>query len=247
MSDPLQGSVILLYGPPGCGKTQVAASFPSPFFIGGPSGKRYLSAALKKRFLRIKREDGWEVFLAFTEKLKKTKIKTVVIDLATDLYDSCFHAFCQEHSVGHPEEAGAHGRGWSKLRQKWFDGMADLYEAAAEIEATILLIAHSKILDIDMVSQPANQVTTDLPKQVNDLVTRASDHCWYLGYAHDDETPDRESLYRYEGDAPRVLVMKGSSEVYGKSQDPEMAIAYINPLPKTKQYAYIVKQINKAK
>ena len=74
MNDPLQGSCIVVYGPPKCGKTTLASSFPEPVqWITTEPGHRYIPHKQRKKLIRLTFDkttykgasllNGWDLLL----------------------------------------------------------------------------------------------------------------------------------------------------------------------------------------
>ena len=241
MTNPLEATSITLFGPPGVGKTQLAASFPKPLFIGYRPGKRYVKA--KKLILG---RGDFDKYMQFCEKLPKFagKIETLVVDLAADLYNVCWNAYCEERGVKHPQEDGGMGNGWGRLRDKWHEALQALSEGAEEIGATVIFIGHSETIEVDMISQARNQTVLKGTKQVAEVMTEAVEHAWFMGYDNDPEIPE-DAEVQVSDEAPRVLYTKATSEIWSKNQDPDNHVGVVRNLPKTGQYDHILTEIRK--
>ena len=85
---------LLLYGDPGCGKTMLASTFPSPFFLDVDRGMRTLKGTMPPHLIVGRDEDNYKLIVDVLRKLKaheepfQTKypeIKTIVLDGYTSL------------------------------------------------------------------------------------------------------------------------------------------------------------------
>ena len=94
---------IFLYGPPGVGKTELAAAFPKPFFILGPQ-ELGLEDLIEYDLVGLTPDDyivcrNWEGLAGAFEAVPDTA-KTVVVDSASDFERMCFVDYCDKHYDG---------------------------------------------------------------------------------------------------------------------------------------------------
>lgn len=237
--DPFQGSCIILYGPPKVGKTQTAASFPTPFFICTEPGHRYLEA--KK--LRLMPQLGWSKFKKWleSEAIERMKPKTVVIDTVVPLYQMCFDYVCKQERISHPEDT-KHGKGWAAIRREFFSVLQILSSQCENAGATQLWIAHARIVEYQMDQKKISKIEVDMPGQTRAMMMPVPDHVWYLGY----ETPKGGDPFAITT-KNRRLWLKATSIIEGGCRNPAQMTGSIAPLPETNQYAAIVARVNEEK
>ena len=164
----LQGTMIVLHGPPKVGKTQLASHFPGPVqFIATEPGHRYLLPDQRKRLLRLPPDDdgeSWKKFKKFVSNkngLISRKILTAVVDTGGGLFDLCFRYVCQKHGVEHPGDM-SHGKGWDAVKREFYDGLNRLAWATNKLDATLILITHSKEIEIETRTATKLKIQCDL-------------------------------------------------------------------------------------
>jgi len=251
MTDTLQGSCILLHGPPKVGKTIVASSFPNPvLFLATESGHKYLPAGQKKLLQRLtygidkvkKREfvNGWDRFLYIMDAglLEKKRPATVVLDTTGPLYQMCFDYTCQKAGVEHPEDQ-PHGKGWAAVKREFLKGLGMLAEQAEAINATILFISHSRQEELKAGAKTYHRIVADMTGQARGVVLPGPDHIWYLGFNPDEEN----SLMQFKQN--RCLWLQPTAVIEAGCRDNNNHLELINPLNKTEQYDQIIRELAK--
>lgn len=109
---------MLLYAPPGTGKSVFALGFPKPFFICTDGNYEWLEdfGAKEKDHVNI------SSFAEF-EKLCATDFDgydTIVVDLLEDIYKWNEYEYCKKQHVDHLSDAGGFGKGWDITRTRLF-------------------------------------------------------------------------------------------------------------------------------
>lgn len=237
-SDRLQGSLIVLHGPPKIGKTQLASKFPGPVvFIATEPGHRYLPQEQQDSLIRIDPETGWQQF----KDIKKLDMKTLVIDTVAGLYSACMEYICKKNNWDHPEDAG-HGKGWAAVKREFYFELTRVLMLAQKKKATVIMIAHTKTEEVTTATSKTMKVVVNLPGQARSLVMPVPDHIWFLGY---DENEGVDSLKNFQNN--RCLWIKGTDVVEAGCRDPEVIINTIKPLHKNDPYNQILKGLNKRK
>jgi len=142
LAQPLR---VILYGPPGIGKSTFAAGAPAPIFLGAEKGTAQLEVD------RFTQPEKWEDVLAATTELGTAdhSYKTIVLD-TLDWIEPLIHT--QElnevnktkHTADDIDDIG-YGRGYNLALVQWRK-LVSYLERLSEIRAmNIILLAHSQI------------------------------------------------------------------------------------------------------
>lgn len=114
VSRELGGQSILLYGPPGVGKTTFASQFPDVLFLGTEDGQRHVEAYVKD-------VRNWKTFTETIELLKEEKTdryKTIAIDTVDLLWTYCAEYIGKKHGFDHPSDEDW-GKGYQLIRDEF--------------------------------------------------------------------------------------------------------------------------------
>lgn len=136
---------ILIYGPPGMGKTTVAAGFPNPVFIQTEDGYPSDLADPPPRFER-EGLGGFDGVLDAIQALlgEEHDRQTLVIDSLDKLEPWVWAKTCEINNWATIETPG-YGKGYLAAEEQWRDLLAGLGALRRERGMTIVLIAHSTI------------------------------------------------------------------------------------------------------
>ena len=237
--DHIQGSCIVLHGPPKIGKTTLCSKFPTPHcWLATERGHRYINEDSQAGVHALTAgHEGWSDFLSVVVS-DKPKAKTYIVDTVSGLYSMCLEYVCDKNNWNHPSD-GAHGKGWNSLRREFQNGLSHLVDLSSKHNATLILIDHTKTDTIETTTGNFEKVTTMMPGQARSIVMPVPDHIWFLGY--DDDDP-KDALVSET--AKRCLFVRGSNEVEAGSRDPNVTINYIKPLSRTNPYLQINKKLH---
>lgn len=239
MVDRLQGSTIVLHGPPKVGKTQLVAQFPGPVqWLATEYGHRYIPDDQQKNLVQLTNEDGWADFKKFiASKVKFKKMKTLAVDTVAELYYACMKWVCDKNNWEHPQD-GAHGKGWNTVKREFMHGLTRLADLCAQNNITTIFIDHSKEETIETATSSVEKVVCAMPGQCRNIILSIPDHIWFLGYG---EKKAKDAFINTT--AKRALFVTGSGMVEAGCRDPEVITKIIMPLRKTSPYRQIVKTL----
>jgi len=195
VSSFLQGSSILLYGPVKIGKTETASTFPKPLFIAGEKGHKYIDPDIPViSILSVKSYS--EIRRKVLGVIKKHKPKTVVVDTIGSIYNIIFRYICKEEKVVHPSKKGDYGRAiWQIIREELRSFIEKILQACDDLDATLIFVSHSKAVRRETSSLAYEQITYDLPYQVNYILPQFVDHIWLLDHKFDEDNSRDRVLY----------------------------------------------------
>ena len=129
---------VLIYGPPGMGKTSLAAEFPNPVFLqvedGTPSGLELVG---------MKPVTFDEIMGAISELYEgEHDFKTLVIDSLDKMEPLLWDAVCKDNNWPSIETPG-YGKGYVATTYKWRDFLDGCNALRVERRMNIVLISHS--------------------------------------------------------------------------------------------------------
>lgn len=236
----LQGTSILLHGPPKIGKTTLASKFPGPILlIATEPGYRFLAEDIRKNVVKLQDKDDWSKFLAVPKRLEeaKTKPKTVVVDTVGGLYNLGMEAICAASGWAHPSD-GPHGKGWNAVRTEIAKAMSKLAWVCERYNITLILIDHTKIEEVETATNKYQKLTCSMPGQARQIFPPAVDHIWFLGY-HGNQGTDAMVNF----DENRALWIRGTEVIEAGCRDPNVKTSIIHKLRKDDPYTQIVKAL----
>lgn len=240
-NDRLQGSMIVLHGPPKVGKTQFASRFPSPIqWLATEFGHKYIPQEQRDRLVQIEPNDGWTKLRKFLEG-KPKPAKTFVVDTISGLYDACMRYVCSKNGWEHAADP-SHGKGWYMVKREMFFALSALTSMTQQMGATLLLIDHSKIDNIETTTSTIEKVSCAMPGQARGIVMPIPDHIWFMGYNEKDEHDALKSI-----SSKRALFISGSNAVEAGCRDPKVKVKVIAPLSTKNPYEQVVEKLYGAK
>lgn len=158
---------VLIYGPPGLGKTSLAAEFPSPIFIDVECG---IPAELDVgTFGAI---DGYDAVMEAIGALynEDHTFGTVVLDTLDRLEPMLWSKVCTENRWDSIEAPG-YGKGYVMADRYWRDLLEGLNALRRDRGMAVVLIAHSTIMSFDSpTSAPYSRYDIRLHKRASAIV-----------------------------------------------------------------------------
>lgn len=133
---------MVIYGPPGVGKTSLAAEFPSPVFIQTEDG---ISSDLELD--TFGKMECWEDVFEALRSLATPQhdYRTVVIDSLDKLEPLIWAHICHERNWESIESPG-YGKGYVEADAIWYKLFSGLDYLRENISMSVVLIAHSAIV-----------------------------------------------------------------------------------------------------
>lgn len=242
----VQGTLIVLHGPPKVGKTQLCDSFPGPVvFLATEAGHKFIRKDNKKRVISLPPEQaGWATLLKAISSgdIQKRKPKTIVVDTTQKLYDRCMDYVCAKNSVSHPSD-GAHGKIWNAVSTEFMRGVEKLCAVADELGATLIFIDHTDTKEIKLQTSEFTRLDIALSTQPARVVLPAADHIWFLGYEESADEVSADASGEALGNN-RWLWLQGNSSVNAGTRDPGIDAKVIKNLPKHNPYSYVAQKLN---
>jgi len=126
--------IILVYGPPGVGKTTWASRFPDALFLATEDGQR----AVECYHVEV---NDWKDFVAATKLIRGKegkRFRTIIIDIVDNLYKFAQDAACAKLGIEHPADKDW-GKGWEATRDLFKKGISALTSTGKGL----ILISHS--------------------------------------------------------------------------------------------------------
>lgn len=254
MSYDLQGTCILLHGPPKVGKTALASSFPLTQFIATERGHNFIPEFQKNALIRIKNWMDFENLNkkfpqnVFTKDGKNVNAKTIVLDTVTSLYHKCFLHVCNEEKCTHPSKKGEYGRAiWNMIGNLFGDELDKFVNNCVSLQATLILIDHSKEVELEVGALTVSKLIVSFSEQTRRWVTPIPDHIWYLGYGVTNLNV-KGAIQNFMDE--RMLVIRGGELIEASTRDTKITTKTICPLieanrsTKTGGYYQIVQELS---
>lgn len=193
---------LVMYGPPGIGKSTFASQAPNPIFIGAEKGTAMLDVA------RFPQPERWEDVHEALRTLwnEKHDFKTLVVD-TLDWLEPLNHAqvVAEDGKVKSIDEIG-YGRGFNVALDKWRVFLSRLEKLCDARGLNIILLAHChvktfKAPDVDHY----DRYELKLHAKANGLIQEWADEVLFANYETLTREDDRTKTVRGVSDGTRLL------------------------------------------
>lgn len=163
---------ILIYGPPGIGKTNLAAEFPAPVFLqteeGTPGGLELTSFGLLTSYAAL-----MDSMLALLN--EPHEFRTFVIDSISEVEKLVLAEVCSRHRWRSIEEPG-YGKGYKEADYVWSEFVGMFNQLRKHRQMTAVLIGHAQIKRFDdPTSQSYSRYDLDLHDRAIQIIDREMD------------------------------------------------------------------------
>lgn len=169
----LGDTCILLYGPPGIGKTALCARFPDALFLATERGQSFQVA-------RVMPITSWPDFKAAVTALgtkQGDSTRTVIVDTVDQLYHLALEYVCGQSRVSHVSDM-AHGKGWHLLKlelNNWLFKLANLGKGA-------VFISHVAERNYTTTESELTKTGPAVARIGYEIINALSDFAFYYGY-----------------------------------------------------------------
>lgn len=208
---------VILYGPPGVGKTTFTSSWPAPGFFAFEPGHKFLQRGTVIASCPFGTE-GWARFRNCLNNLPALleNVHTIVVDTADGAYDACFAWVCSQNRVAHASDIGSMGKGWDMVKREFRDQTLKLVNYAEETKKRTIWISHANQQEVRALGNNYWRVQPTLRTQAYDVLTPVVDYIWYLGYDTEAIGKSRHDLKVVTDE--RSLIMHGGESYLTKDR-----------------------------
>lgn len=211
---------IIIYGPPGMGKTTLASEFPAPVFLqaedGTPGDLELMSFGHLQSFAAVM--DALTALYA-----EEHAYKTVVVDSLSELESLIWAETAQRNSWQSIEQPG-YGRGYVEADRVWSEFIEGLNALRRQRGLCIVLIGHATVERFDdPTSQSYSRYDIDLHKRAKATLDREVDAIFLVkqevAVVKEDAGFNKQRAIGMSGDA-RWIYTEGRPSYAAKSRYP---------------------------
>jgi hypothetical protein len=169
----------LLYGPPGIGKSSLAASFPNAVFATTERAHRHLSIYEDQ----IK---DWTDFKRFALEMRTAggkRFENIAVDTVDLLYKFCLEAVCVGLGIEHPQDLD-YGKGYDAVNTEWQREIVKL----SQLGKGLLFISHEKVVEVTARNMKYSKTVPSMANGCHKVLLPFVDIECYLGFGSDDVT-----------------------------------------------------------
>lgn len=170
--------LIVVYGPPGIGKSTFGSQAPNPIFIPTERGLDQIGAT---RFPQPETFEEFRNCCAAIGKTKTHQFKTLVIDTADGLEALIWAEVCQEARVTSLEKI-PYGRGFVAAGTRWRALLGSLVKLSEHINVLILCHSHIKSFDDPSLSDPYDMYRIKLHDKSAEILRDFCDSILFANY-----------------------------------------------------------------
>jgi len=185
----LSDHIILVYGPPGVGKTTWASRFPDALFLATEDGQR----AVECYHVEI---NDWMDFISATKLIRGKEgkpFRTIVVDIVDNLYKFAQDAACAKLGIEHPADEDW-GKGWEATRDLFKKGITALTSTGKGL----ILLSHSMEREIKTRALTITKTTPTFSRGAAKVIEPMAGIIVYAGFKWiKDKKTGEKSEHRY--------------------------------------------------
>jgi len=167
----------LIFGPPGIGKSTLAAGFPNAIFFTTERAHRHLS-------IYDRQIKDWQDFRLAVQELKTkdgSKFKNVVIDTVDLLFKMCTEEICKKLGIDHPQDE-SYGKGYDAVKTEFQRELIKL----SLFQKGIVFVSHAQDKEITARNIKYTKTVPSMPGGCHKVIVPFVDVCCYCGFGKAD-------------------------------------------------------------